>query len=84
MGTPSVVGLALAIAVFGVIANHARDMYKEKKYREMFGTLFCAVAPIAMFCIFWVVNENPSLMARTVTLGIVGAVLGASMCWLAH
>jgi hypothetical protein len=78
MGKPSVIGLALAIAIFGVIANHARDMYKDKKYREMFGTLFWAVVPIAIFCLFWVVNEHPSTMARNITLGLVGAVLGAA------
>jgi hypothetical protein len=80
MGSPTAlaIGLVLAIAVFGVIANHAREMYKDKKYREMAGALFWATAPIAIFCLFWIVNEHPTDMARNITLGFVGAVLGAA------
>jgi hypothetical protein len=87
MGPPTAlaIGLVLAIAIFGVIANHAREMYRDKKYREMFGTLFWAVVPIAVFCIFWVANENPTIMARNITLGLVGAVLGAvALIWIGY
>jgi len=85
MGTPSVIGLALAVAVFGVIANHARDMYRDRKYREMFGTLFWATFPIAVFGLFWAVNEDPSVMARNITLGIIGAAMGAfGLIWIGY
>jgi hypothetical protein len=85
MAAPLVIGLALAIAVFGVIANHAKEMFKDRKYQEMFGTIFWAVIPIAIFCVFWVISENPSIMARNITLGIVGAVLGASaLIWAGY
>ena len=81
----SVIGLALTVAVFGVIANHAREMYRDKKYREMFGTLFWAIVPMAGFAIFWVVNENPSTMGRNILLGIVGAGLGAvALIWAGY
>ncbi len=77
--------LALAVAVFGVIANHAREVYKERKYREMFGTLFWAVVPIAIISLIWVANENPLVMARTITLGFVGAALGAfALIWCGY
>lgn len=83
MAAPLVFGLAVTIAVFGVIANHAREMYKDRKYREMFGTLFWAVVPIAIFGLFWVANENPSTMARNIILGIIGAVLGGcALIWV--
>jgi len=85
MGTTLAIGLALAIALFSVIGNYAREMYKEHKYREMFGAIFCAVLPIAVFGIFWAATESPSEMARNITLGIVGAVLGASgLIWLGY
>jgi hypothetical protein len=85
MGPSSVFGLALAIAIFGVVANHAREMYRDKKYREMFGTLFWAFVPIAMFSLFWIANENPSIMMRNITLGFIGAVLGASaLIWAGY
>jgi len=85
MAAPSVFGLAVTIAVFGVIANHAREMYKDRKYREMFGTLFWAVVPIAIFGLFWVTNENPSTMARNIILGIIGAVLGGcALIWVGY
>jgi hypothetical protein len=80
MGSPTAlaIGLVLAIAVFGVIANHAREMYRDKKYREMAGALFWATTPIAIFCLFWIANEHPTDMARNVTLGFIGALLGAA------
>jgi hypothetical protein len=85
MGTALVVGLALAVAVFGVIVNHAREMYKDQKYREMAGALFLAVVPVVIFGLFWAANENPSIMARDVTLGLVGAVLGAcALVWVGY
>jgi hypothetical protein len=79
------IGLVLAIAVFGVVANHAREMYRDRKYREMFGTLFWAFVPIGIFCIFWVANANAPVMARNFTLGLVGAILGATaLIWLGY
>jgi hypothetical protein len=85
MGNTSVIGLALAVAVFGVIANHARDMYRDKKYQEMAGTLFWAVVPIAIFSAFWIANENPSIMARNIILGMIGAVLGTcALIWIGY
>lgn len=85
MGTPSVIGLALAIAIFGVIANHAREMYRDRKYREMFGTLFWATVPLVLFGLFWVYNDHPPIMARNITLGILGAALGAfALVWAGY
>src|SRR5690348_13965755 len=84
MGTPGplTIGLVVAIALSGIIGNHARDMYKEKKFREMYGAIFWAVLPIAVFAIFWVATEDPPVMARNIVLGIIGAALGAvSLIW---
>lgn len=51
----------------------------------MSGTLFWAVVPIVIFSLFWVANEDPSLMARNITLGFIGAALGASaLIWLGY
>jgi hypothetical protein len=85
MGIYSAVSLALAVAVFSVIGSHAREMYRDRRYREMFGALFWAIVPIAIFSIVWAVNENPSTMGRNILLGFVGAVLGAvALIWIGY
>jgi hypothetical protein len=77
--------LPLSLAVFGVIANHAREMYRDGKYREMFGALFWAIVPLSLFCLFWVCNEGPSAMLRNISLGLLGAAAGAcALIWIGY
>lgn len=85
MGIYSAVALALAAPIAGVIGNHAREMFRDRKYREMFGSLFWAIFPFAIFSVVWVANENPATMGRNLFLGIIGGAVGAcGLIWLGY
>jgi hypothetical protein len=85
MGIYSAVALALAAPIAGVIGNHAREMYRDRKYRELFGSLFWAIFPFVIFSVVWVANENPATMGRNLFLGAIGAAVGAcGLIWLGY
>ena len=91
-GILSVVGtgiLIILIPIAGVLTaafvRHAFDMRREKKYREMAGSIFWGVIPFAVVLVFWTANQDPSVMVRNWSFGIVGAITGAALfIWLGY
>jgi hypothetical protein len=77
--------LALAIAVFSLLAKHAFDMRKEKKFREFWGYLALSMVPLCVICLYWADYGDSSDMGRNVILGIIGALSGAALLiWLGY
>lgn len=82
---PLLILVPLAIAVFGVVGKFAMDRYNERKFREMFGSLFWAILPIALAALFWATIETSPDMARNIVLGILGGLVGAcALIWLGY
>lgn len=68
--------IAIALAIFTLLARHALDMRTKQNYREMWGSASLALLPAAVFCLF-VASGEPSMLARNYLLIPAGALLGA-------
>jgi hypothetical protein len=68
----------LSIAIFGQLLRTALEFKTAKRYREMWGTLFWALVPFGLSCLVWAALGDSTMIARNATLGVVGAIIGAS------
>jgi hypothetical protein len=80
--------LYIAIPLASVIAapflRHAFEMRKENKYREMFGSVFWAAIPFGVSSLLWA-RTGPVMFAQNLTLGLLGAVIGAcALIWIGY
>jgi hypothetical protein len=68
---------------FGI--RHALEMKKALNYREMWGTLFWACAPFGISCVIWAATSDSPVVVRNITLGLVGAAIGAAgLIWVGY
>ena len=72
------IALPLAIAIFGVLFRSALEVRRDANYRGMWGTIFWSIVPCAVVALIWASNGDAPEMVRNITLGLVGAMLGAS------
>jgi hypothetical protein len=60
------------------------DSLKEQNYQTLYGWTFCALLPTATLALL-TFRTNPDMLAKNLTLGLSGAVLGASgLIWLGY
>jgi hypothetical protein len=70
------VPVAVAIAIFTILARHALEMRTKQNYREMWGAIFLGILPAVVFCFFVGIGE-PSMLVRNYLLIPAGAIIGA-------
>jgi hypothetical protein len=68
--------IAVAVAIFAILAKHALDMRGKQNYREMWGCLTLSLLPAALFCL-WATSGESSMAMRNIILIPVGALVGA-------
>jgi hypothetical protein len=86
MGTSILyIALPLASVIAAAFLRHAFEMRMENKYREMSGSVFWAAVPFGISSLLWTRIEAPVMYAQNLTLGILGAVIGASgLIWAGY
>jgi hypothetical protein len=84
MGT-SILYIALPSVIAAAFLRHSFEMRRENKYREMFGSVFWSAVPFGISSLLWVRIEAPVMYAQNLTLGILGAVIGAfGLIWVGY
>lgn len=74
----------LAIAIFGVFARRAVDMWDKGQHQYVASSICLAVIPIALWML-WLTGGETSMWVRNLLLGSVGAVIGgAGLIWLGY
>lgn len=65
--------------------KQAFDVRKSHEYRSSWAWVFWAVLPVSGLALLWFANGGSEVTVRNVTLGLLGAVLGASaLIWAGY
>lgn len=70
---------ASALAVFGVLAKFAIDAWVAGRLRAFWRRIFFAIAPALLLIGYVFLVSDMGMTAKSVSLGIVGAVLGGAL-----
>jgi hypothetical protein len=70
--------IALAGAIAAPFLRHVFELRKEKKYREMAGSLFWGLLPFGAASLVWTAIGDSPMAWNNLLLGVVGAAIGAA------
>jgi hypothetical protein len=70
--------IPLAAVVAAPFLRHAFDMRREKKYREVVGSLFWGILPFGVASLVWTATGDTPMALNNWLLGTVGAAIGAA------
>lgn len=73
-----IIVVPFAVAISQHFLRHGFDMSRERKYREMAGSLCLGLLPFGIASLIWTAIGEPPMALNNWLLGVVGAAIGAS------